>query len=93
MTPRIFAPGIVSTKAWECAGTFSPDGKEFFFTRRPTWEGSDNRIYHTRELNGRWTKPTLAPFAKEVMEYEPSFTPDGQSVCFTSKRANPTSLK
>lgn len=31
MTPEIFAPGIVSTKACELHGAFSPDGEEFFF--------------------------------------------------------------
>ena len=45
MTPKIFAPGIVSTAEFEFAGTFSPDGKEYFFTRRPDYGGSENRIY------------------------------------------------
>ena len=44
MTPEIFAPGIVSTAEFEFAGTFSPDGKEYFFTRRPDYGGSENRI-------------------------------------------------
>ena len=34
MTPTVFAPGIVSTElGMEFGGTFSPDGKEFYFTR------------------------------------------------------------
>ena len=34
MIPEVFAPGIVSkVGSHEFAGTFSPDGKEFFFTR------------------------------------------------------------
>lgn len=41
ITPEIFAPGIVSTDAWELHGTFSPDGEEFFFTRRASLEGYD----------------------------------------------------
>ncbi|MBE0655504.1 MAG: hypothetical protein IH594_17005, partial [Bacteroidales bacterium] len=34
LTPEIFAPGIISTEQFEFGGTFSPDGTEFFFTRR-----------------------------------------------------------
>jgi hypothetical protein len=34
MIPEIFISGIVSTvESQEFAGTFSPDGREFFFTR------------------------------------------------------------
>ena len=32
-TPEPFAPGIVNTDAIELNGVFSPDGREFFFTR------------------------------------------------------------
>ena len=31
--PEIFAPGIISTEAHEFSCCFSPDGKEFYFTR------------------------------------------------------------
>src|SRR5262245_64730542 len=33
LTPELFAPGIVSTEAIELNGVFSPDGREFYFTR------------------------------------------------------------
>ena len=34
MTPEIFAPGIVSTEKFrEFSGTFTPDGKEYYFFR------------------------------------------------------------
>jgi hypothetical protein len=34
MAPEVFAPGIVSTAAHEFSCSFTPDGKEFYFTRR-----------------------------------------------------------
>jgi hypothetical protein len=93
--PVIFAPGIVSTEAWESAITFSPDGKQCFFTRRTTWEGSDNRLFYSKEENERWTQPEPAIFSKNYMDWEPNFSPDGKRVYFSSDRPKPdgSSLK
>ena len=33
LTPKTFAPGIISTKGWEMSGAFTPDMKEFYFIR------------------------------------------------------------
>src|SRR5262249_25111760 len=35
--PRLFAPGVVSTRDYERDGTFTPDGTEFYFTKRTIW--------------------------------------------------------
>jgi len=84
--PEVFAPGIISTDAYEFGGSFSPDGKEFYFTRRPTYEGSDNRIFNTYLANSKWTKPQVASFAQDLFEFEPSVSPDGQRLYFYSER-------
>ena len=68
-TPQPFAPGVVNTPAIELNGVFTPDGREFFFTRlldgidtmfhvvsssRPGGHGqSDLYVAHKQE-NGRW---------------------------------------
>lgn len=92
MTPEIFAPGIVSTEqAWEAAVSFSPDGKEFFFTRRDDIQGTANRIMHSEMENGAWTKPKLAPFARDITEYEAFISPDGKRIFFNSDRNKPDS--
>lgn len=81
--PEVFAPGIVSTeKGWEAAVTFSPDGKEFFFTRRAKIQGNDNRLMYMQIKNGEWTKPKPAPFAKNFTEYESFISPDGKYLFF-----------
>ena len=66
MTPEIFAPGIVSTdKFREFSGTFSPDGKEYYFFRFTDDAGmmacklSNDGI--TKLVNGK-----LAPFQKVI---------------------------
>ena len=92
-SPQVFAPGIISTDGYEFAGNFTPDGKEFFFTRRPTFEGSDNRIYYTVRHNGSWTEPSLAPFAKDVFEMLPYVAPSGDRLFFSSYRTKPDSTK
>lgn len=60
-TPQIFAPGIVSTDAHEFGCSFSPDGKEFYFTRRET-PRSPTLIMVSKYVDGVWTKPEAAPF-------------------------------
>ncbi|MCE7748980.1 MAG: hypothetical protein GPJ51_11320 [Candidatus Heimdallarchaeota archaeon] len=89
--PEVFAPGIISTDGYEFAGTFTPDGKEFFFTRRPTFEGSANRIYYSARQDGDWSKPKLAPFAMDVFEMLPYVTPAGDRIFFSSYRPKPES--
>lgn len=89
MTPEIFAPGIVSTAEFEFAGSFSADGKEYFFTRRPDYEGSENRIYYSQRLDHKWTRPVLAPFARDVFEFIPVIFPGNDKVIFYSERPKP----
>ncbi len=91
--PQVFAPRIISTNGYEFAGTFSPDGKEFFFTRRPTFEGSDNRIYYSTLLDGKWTDSTFAPFPMDVFEFLPNITPKGDKLFFSSYREKPSGSK
>ncbi len=90
MTPEIFAPGIVSTeKGWEAAVSFSPDGREFYFSKRETHEGMENRILFMEMKNGAWTRPAPAPFARDIIEYEAFVSPDGNRVFFNSDRPRP----
>jgi Tol biopolymer transport system component len=89
LQPKLFAPGFISTpNQVEFGGTFSPDGTEFFFTRRRF--GPDQRVWYTqREDNGSWMSPTTAPFAFDAAEYEPCFTKDGKRIYFGSQRPLP----
>ena len=86
LTPEIFAPGLVSTEEnIEFAGTFSPDFKEYFFTRRKAGT-IDNRIFHMKYEKGEWSTPELAPFAYDCFEFEPHITPQGDRLFFGSRR-------
>ncbi|MCP4150093.1 MAG: hypothetical protein GY757_20265 [bacterium] len=86
-TPELFAPGIISTEGYEFAGTFSPDGTEFYFTRR----GGEaklrtNTIMVTRLQKGHWTKPVPAIFSGKYNDIEPHISPDGKRLYYSSRR-------
>ncbi|MFA5006586.1 MAG: hypothetical protein WC509_03855 [Candidatus Izemoplasmatales bacterium] len=87
VTPEIFAPGFISTETnFEFAGTFSPDYRYYFFTRRAP-EGA-NRIFYSEYIDGQWSHAELSPISEDVDEFEPFITPDGKMVYFGSMRDN-----
>jgi len=87
-TAELFAPGIVSTEAIELNSVFTPDGREFFFTR--LIEGPDESegypgntrpiLHHMRYEDGAWSKPRplrLFPDAPHTLAADMSVSPDG----------------
>ncbi len=88
LQPEIFAPGIVSSaRSLEFAVTFSPDGREMYFTRRT--EGGQNTIMVTRWKKDGWTAPEEAAFAKGFPSLEPHITPDGRKLYYGCTRPRP----
>jgi len=92
-TPEKFAPGIVSTESHEFSSCFSPDGNEFYFTRRHP-EIQQNVIMYSRLVNKIWTAPEVAPFVdtKNEFTFEPFITPDNKRLYFQSGRASDGAL-
>jgi hypothetical protein len=90
LTPEVFALGVVSSAAHEFACSFTPDGNEFYFTRRESRE-SPTLIMVTKCIDGAWTRPEAAPFndtsaRADAMSFEPMVTPDGRRLYFSSDR-------
>lgn len=86
---QVFAPGVISGPANEGAPTFSPDGKQLFFTRSATrW--SIILESHKQE-DGAWSKPVVASFSGEWSDASPAFSPDGSYLIFVSVRPAPAS--
>lgn len=85
--PQIFAPGIISLdNRFETYPTFSPDGKEMFFSVvNASW--TTGKIFCTQERNGNWTTPQVADFSNNnYYNLESFITPDGNKQFFTSNR-------
>jgi len=88
MKPEIFAPEIVSTKDHrEFSGTFTPDGKEYYFFRL----GEGAGLMVCKLLKRGWTLPQPASFNSDFIDNEPHVTPDGKTMFFSSARPYPGS--
>jgi ankyrin repeat protein len=89
--PKLFAPDIVSTHKFEhgCV-TFSPDGREAFWTTsiRPADSGHVRTFIMTSRVeNGSWTLPKAAGFSSpDSRDDVPFFAPDGNRLYFLSRR-------
>jgi hypothetical protein len=84
--PALFAPGVVSTGFYERDLAVSPDGTEIFYG---LVFGKHVTIMHTRLVNGRWTEPEIAPFARDLSSFyfEPAMSGDGKRLYFLCTRA------
>lgn len=84
LTPELFAPGVVSTPGNEVGSAFTPDGKEFYFSRFDPAKGYT--IMVMKEGASGWSAPAAASFSGEFSEVDASISPDGLSLFFISKR-------
>ena len=89
LRPTLFAPGVVSTQgANEYGITFSPDGREAYFTRSLGGRRGRPQILVTRFADGAWSEPVPVPFSTG-WEETPFLTPDGRRLLFSSRRDVP----
>jgi Tol biopolymer transport system component len=83
MTAEIFASGVVSLEGrYEFGLGFSPEGDELLFTGAIPEEPS--LVYHSRIVDGRWTKPKLVNLSggAKKEEMEAFYSRDGRTVFF-----------
>jgi hypothetical protein len=90
-TPEVFAPGVVSTDAHEFSSCFSPDGNEFYFTRRHPGL-KETVIMFSKQVNGVWTEPEVAPFIGKSFSFEPFVTPDNKRLYFQAGKVSDGAL-
>ncbi len=83
-TPRVFAPGLISTGLHTSDISVSRPGDEIYFG---VSDISLSAIFETRIENGRWTEPVIASFSGQgFLDSEPHLSPDGQKLFFLSDR-------
>jgi len=81
----LFAPGFISTALYSRDIAMTPDGNEIYFCVSTM---GLNLIFFTRQIEGKWTEPAIAPFISEFdyLYYEPHISPDGSRMFFLSNR-------
>lgn len=84
-SPKLFAPGFISTGMYERDVAMTPDGNELYFG---LMSGGAATIAVTKRKNGAWTKPEIASFCEDpgIFNLEPHITPDGKRFLFLSTR-------
>jgi Tol biopolymer transport system component len=89
--PRLFLEGTVSTMDDETGGTFSPDGREFYFVKVAPYTTFPRLglICVTRFRDGRWSEPEVVPFSGRYLDFPPKISPDGKTMFFSSSRPAP----
>ncbi|WP_339335027.1 MULTISPECIES: hypothetical protein [unclassified Croceitalea] len=83
--PISFKPELVPKNKIIHKGIFSPDLSHFFYTISDK-NFSNFTVYTIRKKNGIWTKPEEAFFNSKYDEHGMSFSPDGNSLYFSSTR-------
>ena len=73
LTPKLFDPKIVSPEGFFESGTFSPDMKEFYFTRK-NGRYKERTFFVIRNENNKWSQPS------ETDIKWPLFSPDGNTI-------------
>ena len=74
LTPKPFAPGIISTKAWEYGVVFTPDMKEIYFLRENA-ETKKHEFVVFQNKNNRWLETVVGPRVGQ-----PVIAPDGKTM-------------
>jgi hypothetical protein len=84
-TPILFAPGIISTALYTRDVAMTPDGNEIYYG---VMAGGFAVIMETKQVDGRWTKPRVAPFSGDprFLDLEPHISPDGKHFYWLSTR-------
>jgi len=87
VSPHIFGDGVISTGR-EFTVTFTPDGREVYFTR----SDSTKAVHIMRSLSrdGAWQPATPVAFGSpRWRDIDPALAPDGRRLFFVSARPRP----
>jgi hypothetical protein len=90
LTPRVFAPDLLSrTKPqWAFCAEFSPDHREFYFSREDPDLQIDQVVWMRRGRE-KWTEPEPARFNTRHNTNDSRISPDGHRLYFRSQRPLP----
>jgi Tol biopolymer transport system component len=83
--PQLFGENVISTGDDESHPAFTADGKTLYFLKN---DPSFNHwtIVVSREQNGKWSTPEVAPFSGQFADADPFIILDGERFFFISTR-------
>jgi WD40-like Beta Propeller Repeat len=84
--PRIFAEGIVSTSDDEFGGSLTPNGDTIYFSKSAPHSYRYSMLESHRRKGGGWSTPTMLPFSGRYTDSDPTLSPDGTKMFWTSDR-------
>lgn len=88
--PIIFKENLTPKDKLIHKGIFSPDFKQYYYTISDKQYKQFN-VYVIKKLDGSWSEPQKAFFNSTYNEHGMSFSPDGNSIYFSSTR--PTNIE
>jgi Tol biopolymer transport system component len=87
--PEIFDSGKIAGDMSLFNISFSPDGKELFFSYHHSekeHQGPEYEIRHLNQVDGVWSAPEAAFFSGKYSDADITFSPQGKRVFFASDR-------
>jgi Tol biopolymer transport system component len=90
LTPVRFGPAALHSNGawwWHSSPGFSPDGMEMYWTKYVPSATPSFQMAFTTGRSGQWTVPDRPSFAGTVLENQPRFSADGNSITYVSAAA------
>jgi hypothetical protein len=85
LEPRLFVENIVSTSDDEFGGSRTPNGDTVYFSRSAP-HSYRYTMLESHRAHGAWTTPTVLPFSGRYTDSDPTLSPDGSMMFWTSDR-------
>lgn len=89
-SPIAFKENLIASDKLIHKGIFSPELDEYYYTISSK-NFEDFEVYMIKKRNGIWSEPEKAFFNSDYNEHGMSFSPDGNSLFFSSTRPVPIS--
>jgi Tol biopolymer transport system component len=86
--PKLFGAGVLSVGEI-FRGSFTPDGRSFYFFKKVTPEQEEYRIFVSHLKNKQWSEPVRVDLGGDHSDTYPAISKDGKRMAFASYRPVP----
>ena len=82
---QLFGEGVISTSDDEFGGSFTPDGDTVYFSKSAP-HSYRYVMMESHRVRGNWSTPTVLPFSGRYSDSDPTLSPDGKRMFWSSDR-------